>query len=65
MVTLDHICGVDEFADLRRVLEKSSKFVPIGPPGTDNEGIFRSPDFLETVEFKQGTFLGSSLVYRL
>lgn len=38
VVTLNHICCVDEFADLRWVLEKG-----IIPPGTDDKWIFGSP----------------------
>ncbi|MDQ0195253.1 hypothetical protein J2T20_003625 [Paenibacillus wynnii] len=51
VVTLNHICHVDKFADFRGVLENGSEFLPIIPSGTDNKWIFGSPHLFKTVEF--------------
>lgn len=65
MVTLNHICGVDKFANLRWVLEKGREFPPIVAPRADNKRILDAPDFLEAVQFKQRPFLSCSFVNRL
>ncbi|MHC2180673.1 hypothetical protein ACVLD2_001018 [Paenibacillus sp. PvR052] len=50
MVALDDVRRVDEFTNLRRVLKEGRQLIPMITPGTDNERILRSPDFLEPIE---------------
>lgn len=65
MVALDHVRGIDELADFRRILEKCRELVPVAAPRADDEGILAAPCLLETIKLYKCHFFCCRFVDRL
>lgn len=62
MVAFNHVGRVNQLANLGRVLEESRMLLSIVSPGTDNERVLGTPDFLKAIQFKKRSLLGCCLV---
>ena len=57
VVAFNHIGGINQFADFRRILEKGGNFAPVAPPGLNDQRIPGTPYFFEIVQGGQGRIL--------
>ena len=48
-VAFNHIGGVNQLADFRRILEKGGDFAPVAPPGLNDQRIPGTPYFFKIV----------------
>ena len=65
MVTLHRVGGVDNAANIGRIIEEGGEFRPVGLPGSDRSGVLATPGFSQALQVDVGLLAGRGLVDRL